>query len=266
MSFIEKLRSSTRRNGSLLCVGLDVDQRLLPVSANGNLLRFNQAIVEQTHDLVCAYKLNLAFYLAGGAAGIEVLQQTIRLVPEQIPVILDLKCGDIQNTAEQYASACFEQFGCDAVTVNPLMGSDAVTPFLKYSDCCTFVLCLTSNPSAADFERQALADGLPLFRHVARRIAEWSQQGQCGAVVAPVDATSMQDLRAELPDTPFLIPGIGAQGLDLEVAVRYGADVNHELAIINISRGIIYASQGADFPLAARQAAQRYKEEINRYR
>lgn len=273
MTFVEQLRALSRKNDSLLCVGLDPDPRLLPEAIKGgagetetDFLRFNKAIIEQTADLVCAYKLNLAFYLAGGTAGLEALQQTIRYVTAETPVILDLKCGDVGHTAQQYARACFETYGCHAVTVNPLMGRDALAPFLQYEHGCTFVLCLTSNPGAADFELQAMADGKPLYRYIATRIAEWAVNGNCGAVVAPVDVAKIQELRTILPDIPFLMPGIGAQGLDLEAAVRQGTNQRGELAILNVSRHILYASSAVDFAEAARRAAKKYQEEINRYR
>lgn len=272
MTFLEQLRAISRRNDSLLCVGLDSAVARLPEAIKGDeslsddLLRFNRAIIAQTSDLVCAYKINPGFYLTLGPAGVWVLQETIRSIPPAIPAILDLKGGDIRNTAEQYARACFETFGCRAVTVNPLMGADAVAPFLEYRDRCTFVLCLTSNPGAADFELQSMADGQPLYRLIAGRIGQWLEQGSCGAVVAPVDKTIMQELRSILPNVPFLVPGIGAQSLDLETAVCHGTDRNGELALINVSRAILYASQDNDFDRAARRAARNYREAINRFR
>lgn len=265
MTFVEKLLACSRRNNSLLCVGLDTDRSRLPEGLGGDVLAFNRAIVAATSDLVCAYKPNIAFYEALGEDGWRVLKQTIRAVPEGIPVILDAKRGDIGNTARMYASAFFEELGVDAVTVNPYMGFDAVEPFLMYGDRCAFVLCLTSNPGATDLQHLSV-EGTPLYRVVAEKAVEWSWRGSCGLVIGATRAEALRELREIAPDLPFLIPGIGAQGGDLEQTVRYGTDAQGELAIINASRAVLYASNERDFTEAARGVALELRTMANRFR
>jgi len=265
MRFVEKLLACSRRNGSLLCVGLDTDRSRLPHSLDGDVLAFNRAIIEATSDLVCAYKPNIAFYEVLGETGWRVLKETIRAVPAGVPVILDAKRGDIGNTAWRYASAFFEELGVDAVTVNAYMGFDAVEPFLSYEDRCAFVLCLTSNPGAMDFQYLSV-EGKPLYRVVAEKVVEWNQAGSCGLVIGATRAEALRELREIAPDLPFLIPGIGAQGGDLEKVVRYGTDQQGELAIINASRAVLYASNERDFAEAARGVASELRMTANRFR
>jgi orotidine-5'-phosphate decarboxylase len=268
MTFINKLRQASRENNSLLCVGLDVDMDRIPgflLSEEDPVGTFNRAIIEATSDLVCAYKPNVAFYEALGEPGWRALRQIRQEVPEGIPLIVDAKRGDIGNTARMYAQAFFEDLGFDAITVNPYMGFDAVEPFLKFNDKCTFVLCLTSNPGAQDFQR-LLGDRGPLFQEVARRVVSWSQHGPCGLVVGATQAKDLRSIREIAPHLPILIPGVGAQGGDLAVAIRNGVDASGELAIVNVCRSIIYVSDKRDFAQRARQEAMRLRDEINRIR
>jgi len=232
---------------------------------NGDALAFNRAIVEATSDLVCAYKPNIAFYEAMGERGWRILRGTIRAVPDHIPVILDAKRGDIGNTARMYAKAFLEELGVDAVTVNAYMGFDAVEPFLVYRDRCAFILCLTSNAGSADFQRLR-CEGKPLYRWMAEKVAAWSERGTCGLVVGATYPEELREIREAAPHLPFLIPGLGAQGGDVEMTVQFGTDANGEGAILNSSRGILYASDGADFAEAAREVALRLREEIQRSR
>lgn len=259
MTFLEKLLSASRQNNSLLCVGLDPDPALMPVA---DTLEFNRAIIEATADLVCAYKPNFAFYLAQGFEGLEALRKTVAAVPQGIPVIGDVKMGDIGNTARAYAKACYEFFGFDAVTANSYLGGDALEPFLGYTDKEVFVLCRTSNPGAADFQ-SLLCDGRPLYEVVAERARSWSIAGNVGLVVGATYPEELRRVRELCPDMPLLIPGVGAQGGDLAASVRYGVDGRREKAIINASRQVIYASRERDYPQAARLAAQALREQIN---
>ena len=185
MTFVEKLRAAAAQNHSLLCVGLDPDPKFLPASVGDRdnpTLYFLQHLIDATADLVCAYKPNFAFFGALGERGWSTLKTTLDHIPPSIPVIIDAKVGDIGNTAEHYARMFFEILGADALTVNPYMGSDAVAPFLAYREKGVFLLCLTSNKGAADFEEQELADG-PLYLRVARKACEWNSAGNCGLVV-----------------------------------------------------------------------------------
>jgi len=268
VNFIEKLTAAMRKNHSLLCVGLDPDQARMPPKVS--VADFNQAIIEATADLVCAYKINFAFYEALGDDGINVLKQTRSFVPGDIPVIGDAKRGDIGNTARAYARAIFDYFGFDATTVNPYLGYDSLEPFLQYRNRGIFILCRTSNAGAVDFQALNVESGdnkrLPLFQIVARKAAEWNTQGNIGLVVGATYPEELKIIREQHPDMPLLIPGIGAQGGDLELTVRYGVDRHGEKAIINSSRQILYASAGKDFVPAARRAATELREQINHIR
>ncbi|KPK24179.1 MAG: hypothetical protein AMJ70_02545 [Dehalococcoidia bacterium SG8_51_3] len=267
MTFIEKLTNSMRKNGSLLCVGLDPDQEKMP--GNISVAEFNRAIIEATSDLACAYKLNFAFYEALGDDGMSILKQTRNFIPDNIPVIGDAKRGDIGNTARAYARAIFNHFDFDAATVSPYLGYDSIEPFLQYQERGVLILCRTSNASAVDFQALTTESGdnerLPLFAVVARRAGEWNAHGNIGLVVGATYPDELKAIREQHPDMPLLIPGIGTQGGDLALTVRYGVDRHGEKAIINSSRQILYASKGKDFAEAARQAAAELKERINRH-
>jgi orotidine-5'-phosphate decarboxylase len=265
MGFIEKLAATARKNKSLVCVGLDPDPALMPPDVK--LLDFNRAIIEATADLVCAYKPNLAFYEALGNEGMNTLKETIKLVPSGIPVIADAKRSDIGNTAKAYARALFDYFGFDASTVNPLLGHDSVQPFLDYKDRGVIILCRTSNPGAVDFQSlkcETPDDMRPLFEIIARKAYEWNKAGNVGLVVGATYPEELKMIRSNYQDMPLLIPGVGAQGGDLALTVRYGADARREKTIINSSRQILYASKGKDFAQAARGAAHKMRDEINR--
>jgi len=265
VTFIEKLTGATKKNQSLLCVGLDPDSNKMP--ENVSVAEFNRAIIEATSDLVCAYKLNFAFYEALGDDGMSILKQTRGFIPDAIPAIGDAKRGDIGNTAKAYARAIFNHFDFDATTVNPYLGYDSIEPFLQYRERGVFILCRTSNTGAVDFQALNIESGdnkrLPLFEIVARKAAEWNVHGNIGLVVGATCPDELKVIREQHPDMPLLIPGIGAQGGDLALTVRYGVDRHGEKAIINSSRQILYASKGKDFATAARQAATELREQIN---
>ncbi len=267
MNFVEKLQKAAQKNHSLVCVGLDPDPGLMPEKVS--VADFNKAIIAATADLVCAYKPNLAFYEAMGDAGMEALKQTVKAIPADIPIIADAKRGDIGNTSKAYARALFEVFGFDAATVNPYLGSDAVEPFIQFSDKGVFILCRTSNAGAADFQSlKCITDRGPraLFEIVAEKARQWNQTGNVGLVVGATYPDELKIIRRMLPDMPFLIPGIGAQGGDVAVTINHGVSPQGDKAIINSSRQILYASKGRDFAQAARQAALSLRDEINKYR
>jgi orotidine-5'-phosphate decarboxylase len=263
MTFLEKLRAAQQRNRSYLCVGLDivVTQSPAPIAVYDEpMLPFARAIIDATKDLVCAYKPNLGFYLAEGAAGIVALERIVRYIPDDIPIILDGKFGDIGNTAEAYARGAFEQFRADAVTIAPYMGSDSVRPFLKYPGKGAFVLGRTSNQNAGEFQEMIVDDGARemLYERVARKALGWHAEGPgaCGLVVGATAPGEMANLREIAPSLPFLIPGVGAQGGDLASAMRFGVTADGLGPVINSSRGILYASRMVDFADAARAAAE----------
>ena len=268
MGFVEKLNGAIDQQDSLLCVGLDPDPAKLPECVRGKdnpVLYFVQQIVDATADLVCAFKPNFAFYGALGADAWPTLKALLEHIPPTIPVILDAKVGDIGSTAERYAQMFFGELAADALTVNPYMGRDAVEPFLAYGDKGIFLLCLTSNPGADDFEKQQLADG-PLYRRVAVKVGQWNSAGNCGLVVGGTQTEEIAQIRALAPEMPFLMPGIGAQGGDVEAAVSSGQDQSGRGLVINTSRAVLYASSGDDFASAARSAAEDLRDQINRYR
>ncbi|MED5416231.1 MAG: orotidine-5'-phosphate decarboxylase [Candidatus Latescibacterota bacterium] len=267
--FNHKLAAAVQHNDSLVCVGLDPVLDRLPAgvarSASG-IVEFNRRLIEATADLVCVYKPNFPFYGSLGPAGVEALQQTIQEVPDDVPVLVDCKVGDIDSTAEQWASMMFDEMGADAVTVNPYMGGDALAPFLAHEDKGVFVLCHTSNPGAAELQRLDV-DGAPLYEHVLRKTLEWDAgHGNCGIVVGATQAVSMARLRQIAPDLPFLVPGVGSQGGDLQHAVGEGLREDGAGICVNASRSIIFASSGEDYPEAAREATQQLRQQINEVR
>lgn len=265
-NFFEKLEELTRANNSLLCVGLDSDLEHLPkisLLKKNPQLWFNQQIIEATSDLVCAYKVNFAFYESLGPAGWENLKRTRKLIPPHIPVIADTKRNDIGNTARHYAKAIFEVLQFDATTVNPYLGYDSLEPFFQFRDKGIFVLCLTSNPGAADFQ---LPDDL--FLQVAQKCRAWNEKsGNVGLVVGATYPEQMQKIRQSFPEGWFLVPGVGAQQGDLEAVVRTGLRLTDNRGlIINVSRSIIFASAESDFAQQARATAETLRQQINSIR
>ena len=263
MRFVSRLLDACRSNRSLLCVGLDPDPAKLPVK---DVFEFNKAIIDATADLVCAYKPNLAFYEALGVRGLQALKKTVAYVPKNIPVIGDAKRGDIGNTAIAYARALFGYYKFDAVTLNPYLGYDSVEPFLDYKDKGVFVLCRTSNSSACDFQDLLDNFGMKFYQSVALRAGDWNTDGNVGLVVGATYPEELREIRKLCPEMLLLIPGIGAQGGDLELSVKYGVDANQEKAVIVAARQVLYASKGADYAQAARKAAGELRDTINRYR
>ena len=268
LSFTEKWNQATRRNDSLVCVGLDTDPAQLPASVHAKadpVLYFNQQIIDATCDLVCCYKPNFAFYSALGADGFATLKRTLDHIPEDIPVLIDAKVGDMGNVAAQYARTFYEILGCDALTVNPYMGADCVAPFTAYQDRTTFLVCLTSNPGADDFEKQLMGDH-PLYERVIAKAHEWNSANNLGLVFGATQPEHLARFRSLAPDMPLLMPGVGAQGGSVELAVKNGCDAHGAGILINSSRGILYASQDSDFAAAARQATLTLRDAINAHR
>lgn len=267
MTYRDKLLAIQRKQHSLVCVGLDTDPHQLPGhlrdSADG-VLEFNRQIIEATRDLVCAYKPNLAFYEALGTSGLDILAKTLALIPSEIVTIGDAKRGDIGNTAEKYAKALFGNFHFDAITVNAYLGFDAVEPFIKDPNHGVFVLALTSNPGSKDFQRLKVGKQA-FYQKVIRSCVKWNTNNNVGIVVGATNPKELKTVRRLAPTLPILIPGIGKQGGDLKSSVRFGCDKKGELAVINSSRGILYASGGKDFADAARREATKLRDEIRKH-
>jgi orotidine-5'-phosphate decarboxylase len=268
MTFSQRLRDAQRSANSLLCIGLDTDLEKIPkhLFAYGEpMYEFNRALIDATRDLVCAYKLNLAFYEAAGEQGWLALHRTLAHIPDHLITIGDGKRGDIGNSAEMYAQSLLDDDGFAACTVSPYMGEDSVRPFLKKSNRGVFVLALTSNSGARDFQ-YLRSKGAPLFEHVVRKVKRWNTKKNCGLVVGATRPRQLRHIRRLVPTMPLLIPGVGTQGGDLKNTVRFGCDRLGEMAVITASRSIIYASQKRDFAERARAEAQALRDQINTYR
>jgi orotidine-5'-phosphate decarboxylase len=267
VSFFSTLRASVARANSYLCIGLDPDPARVPAHLRGQpdpIYAFCAELIAATADLSCAFKPNSAFFEACGASGMETLRRVIAAVPAGIPVILDAKRGDIGTTAAAYASAAFDYLGAHAITLNPYLGTDALAPFLQRTDRGCFILCKTSNPGSADLQDLLLTNGRPLYLEVAHRAQErWNQHGNLGLVVGATHPHELAAVRAACPTLPLLIPGVGAQGGDLEAAVRAGRAAAGGGVLLSVSRSIMYASSGRDFGAYARAAAQQLRDQMN---
>jgi orotidine-5'-phosphate decarboxylase len=268
-TFLDMLHSASTRNHSMLCVGLDPEPARFPAQMQGNprkIYDFCAAIVDATADLVCAFKPQIAYFAAHGAEDqLERLMQHIRANAPEVPVILDAKRGDIGSTAEQYAKEAFERYGADAVTLSPFMGFDSVAPYLAYPGKGAFLLCRTSNPGGDDLQNQRLAsvEGQPLlYEHIAGLVqGPWNKNGQLGLVVGATYPAEIERVRALAPTVPLLIPGVGAQGGDAAATVKAGWRPNGPI-VVNSSRAILYASNGADFAAAARREAMATRDRL----
>ena len=270
MTFIEKLRNRWQQADSLVCVGLDPDPAKFPdaFADDDALFAFCRDIADATAEFACAFKPQIAYFAAhnDGEAALQRLIAHIAANHPDVPVILDAKRGDIGSTAEQYAVEAFERFGADAVTLNPYMGRDSAAPFLQYNDCGCVFLCHTSNPGARDFQELDVG-GEPLYQRIARTIAtEWNADGNCALVVGATFPEELKVIRGIVGDMPLLIPGVGAQGGDVEAVVKNGKTADGTGLMINSSRGILYASNGVDYAEAAANAAKSLRDEINRWR
>ncbi len=271
MKFKDKFEKMSRKNDSLLCVGLDIDEDKIPLflfKEKDPLFVFNREIIDATSDLVCCYKLNMAFYESLGIDGIRLLVRTVDYIPKEIPIILDGKRSDIGNTASKYAHALFEIYKGDATTVSPYFGIDGIKPFLKYKEKYIFVLCKTSNPSSVDIQDIPTGkDGIPLYQRIAHKIKDWNKKNNCGLVVGATYPDDLKIVREIVGDgIIILIPGVGKQGGDIETSVRNGMDNRNTSIIINSSRGVIYAGHDRNFGKVARAVAINVRDKINEYR
>ena len=264
LSFNDRLNMLISNKSSLLCIGLDpvVDKIPSHLKYEKNpLLLFNREIVEATKDLAIAFKANLAFYECEGQNGLEALNDLGTLISKDNLLILDGKRGDVPHTANKYVQAYFGQMGADAVTLNPYMGKDTIEPFIKDPERGAFILSLTSNDGANDF--QHLQVGMdPLYLYVGKKVESWNVNNNCGLVVSAKDIEGIKILRGGLPYLPFLLPGVGAQGADFKEVVKYGRTKMGTGMIINVGRDIIYAGEGKDFAQKIRERAKFYVDEM----
>jgi orotidine-5'-phosphate decarboxylase len=274
VTFIEKLSAAWSANNSLLCVGLDPDVARFPSHLQQQpdaIFAFCKAIIDATAATACAFKPQIAYFSALRAEDqLEAICEYLRKNYPHIPIVMDAKRGDIGATAEQYAREAFERYGADAVTVSPYMGFDSVAPYLEWKDRGAIVLCRTSNAGGSDLQFLKV-DGVPLYQHVARLVADkWNTNGQCALVVGATFPQELAQVRSIIGDMPLLVPGVGAQGGDIEATVKAGKTANGMGMMINSSRAILYAkpdqAAGEVFAQAARRVAEETRDAINRFR
>ncbi|MBA8882504.1 orotidine-5'-phosphate decarboxylase [Dokdonella fugitiva] len=270
MHFLETVRRRWQDADTLVCVGLDPEPTRFPACLAGDpdaVFAFCRAIVDATADLVCAFKPQIAHFAAHGAEdALERLIAHVHATHPGVPVILDAKRGDIGSTAQHYAAEAFERYRADAVTVNPYLGRDSVQPFLDRADKGVILLCRTSNPGSRDLQELDVGSR-KLYQHVAELVArEWNGNGNCALVVGATWPEELADVRSRIGDVPLLVPGVGAQGGDVEAVVKNGRTADGTGLMISSSRAILYASNGEGFADAARRAAMSLRDGINRHR
>jgi orotidine-5'-phosphate decarboxylase len=269
MKFVEMLKARWSAADTLLCVGLDPDPARFPEHLrrrDDSIFEFCTSIVDATAEFVCAFKPQIAYFASAGAE--DALRRLIaytRAAYPAIPVILDAKRGDMASTAQHYAREVFERYNAHAVTLSPYLGLDSIEPYLAHADRGVFVLCRTSNAGGDDLQMLKV-DGERLYERVARLAVGWNRSGQLGLVVGATYPRELARVRELVGEMPLLVPGIGVQGGDVQASVRAGQTADGAGIVVNSSRAIIYASGNDDFAAAARGAALRARDEINRYR
>ena len=263
----KELVGQIKVKNSFLCVGLDSDITKIPEclrASDDPVFEFNKAIVDATHDITVAYKPNIAFYECYGEQGWKSLARIITYIRNNYPglfLIADAKRGDIGNTSKMYAKTFFETYDFDAVTVSPYMGSDSIKPFLEYESKWVIILALTSNAGADNFQKLPISDGKPLYSHVIETCKQWGSIDNTMFVVGATQAEMLAEIRNIIPNHFLLIPGIGAQGGDLQKVTQFG--MTHDIGLlINSSRNILYASSNSDFASMARENALQVKQEM----
>ncbi len=270
MSFMTALKARWQEANSLVCVGLDPEPGKFPAQFSNDpdaVFNFCRDIVNATAQYVCCFKPQIAHFAALGVE--DALQRVIRHIHAThpgIPVILDAKRGDIGSTGQHYAAEAFDRYQADAVTANPYLGRDSLQPFLDRADKGVIILCRTSNAGAGDLQDLPV-DGRPLYQRVAEKIArEWNGNGNCALVVGATWPSQLREVRALVGDIPFLVPGVGAQGGDVEAVVKNAKTADGTGLVVSSSRAILYATNGNDFAEVAGNAAKTLRDEINRYR
>lgn len=269
MKFIDALKARWRAADTLLCVGLDPDPERFPKHLRlreDSIFEFCSRIVDATAEYVCAFKPQIAYFASAGAEdALCRLIAYIRAAHPTIPVILDAKRGDLASTARHYAREVFERYNAHAVTLSPYLGFDSIEPYLAYVDRGVFLLCRTSNAGGDDLQMLNV-DGQRLYERVAQLAVGWNRNGQLGLVVGATYPRELARVRALVGQMPLLVPGVGAQGADVQASVQAGQTADGTGIVVNSSRAVIYASNGDDFAAAARDAARNSRDEINRYR
>ena len=260
----EQLIAQIKKKQSFLCVGLDTDINKIPkhlLELEDPIFEFNKQIIDNTKEFCVAYKPNIAFYESIGVSGWESLQKTLDYIPENIFTIADAKRGDIGNTSSIYARAFFENMNFDSVTVAPYMGADSVTPFLEFKDKWAIVLALTSNKGGLDFQKIENENGKQLFEQVLETSKEWGTDENMMYVVGATRAEQLSEIRTIIPNHFLLVPGVGAQGGNVQDVAKYGMNADCGL-LVNSSRGIIYAGSDEDFAEKAKIEAYKLQQEM----
>lgn len=271
LSFQERVNNRIAAIDSLLCVGLDPVPERLPAGFDGSttsIVRFCREIIDATAGLAAAFKPNLGFFVALGPEGMQALADIHAAIPDEIPVILDGKLNDMGETAKAYSRGVFDVLGFDALTVNPYLGEDAMAPYLSKEGAGVIVLVKTSNPGSGDFQDLPLANGEPLYLHIADRCRAWDEAypASVGMVVGATYPEQLAEVRRRCPDQVILLPGIGAQGGDLAASVRAGMTTHGDGLLCSASRAIMYAAGSGDVATAARSAARDLRDAINAVR
>ena len=264
MNAIEKI-SNRLEKGYHICVGLDSDINKIPEFLRNNddaILKFNKSIIESTSDIAVAFKINFAFYEKEGAKGMELLSRTLELIPDDVLVIGDAKRGDIGNTSLMYAQSMFEHYKIDASTLSPYMGYDSLSPFIDYSENIHFILALTSNPGSHDFEKLDLVSGKKVYQEVISKVSEWNKSKNLGIVFGATNLDELKDNIQNFEDLFILLPGVGAQGGDLEGIVKTFKENSNNNYIINVSRALIYADSTEKFAEVSRTVLGNYNRII----
>lgn len=271
-TFDGRLSARARAADTLLCVGLDPARGRMPdgiPDSAAGAAELCTRVIDATADLAVAYKPNLAFFLAWGREGLDALYSVRQRIPAEVPVILDCKVGDVDSTSAAYATSWFDELGVDAITVHPYLGEDALAPFMEYAGKGVIVLAKTSNPGSGDLQDRTLADtGAPVYRYIARRSATWNEAypATLGLVVGATWPEQLREIRQDAPSLPILLPGLGAQGGDLDASLAAALRPDGTGVLCSVSRGIMYASSGDDVADAARAAASGFRDRINAVR
>ena len=266
MSSLEKLKNNNN-NFKFISVGLDTDISKIPdflLKTKNPIYEFNKIIIENTIDSTAAYKINLAFYEANGTLGLDAISSTIDLIKKNsdVLIIADGKRGDIGNTSQMYAKALYDVFGFDAVTINPFMGFDSIEPFIKYKNKLNFILTLTSNPGANDFQKLKLFNGNYLFQEILLRINQWNEENNLGIVFGATKLNDLKDNLELIKKFPVLIPGVGTQGGNLSEIVTLFKNVNFNTFLINSSRQILYKDNTKNFGISAKTEVEKLNSQI----
>ena len=260
----EKLTARLEK-GFHICVGLDTDVNKIPhhlLKSENPILEFNKAIIDKTHDIAAAYKINFAFYEKEGAKGMELLSRTLELIPKDVLVIGDAKRGDIGNTSQMYAQSLFDHYKIDASTLSPYMGKDSLSPFIDYADNINFILALTSNPGSHDFEKLDLVSGKKVYQEVISKVNNWNKHNNLGIVFGATNLDELKENIQSFGNLFILLPGVGAQGGDLEGIVKTFKNNSNNNYLINVSRALIYADGSEKFANESRKVLVNYNETI----